>query len=138
MITLYSVISTPEGDTDLYGKRASDLGNFKISKSGAVTGNALYVTGYTGFNGEDINEQEGYYFPLSFKKNHEVREVTMQVEGSKNPPVKMDENNVLYLGKTETTAKKKKVILAHGENRWILTLGGVAFQKIGGSQIERK
>ncbi len=48
MMTLYSVIGTIEGDTDLYGKNASDLGSYKIAKSGAVTGSGLYVTGYTG------------------------------------------------------------------------------------------
>ena len=62
MMTLYSVIGTIEGDTDLYGKNASDLGSYKIAKSGAVTGTGLYVSGYTGFNGTDANEQEGFYY----------------------------------------------------------------------------
>lgn len=129
MMTLYSVIDTIGGDADLYGKEASELGEFKISRSGAVTGSANYVTGYTGFNGSDTNEQEGYYFPLAFTQSQEVREVTMQVVGSTNPPVKMDAENVVYLGKTAATAKKKQIELVHGTDRMILTFEGTAFKK---------
>ena len=129
MMTLYSVIDTIGGDTDLYGKEASELGEFKISRSGAVTGSANYVTGYTGFNGSDTNEQEGYYFPLAFTQSQAVREVTMQVVGSANPPVKMDAENVVYLGKTAAAAKKKQIELVHGTDRMILTFEGTAFKK---------
>lgn len=97
MMTLYSVIGTIEGETDLYGKKASEMGSFKIAKSGAVTGAGLYVSGYTGFNETDVNEQEGFYIPISFTQSQEVREAYMQVIGSKNPPVKMDAENVVYL-----------------------------------------
>ena len=64
MMTLYSVIGTIEGDVDLYGKTAKELGAYKLAKSGAVTGKGLYVSGYTGFNGADVNEQEGFYLSL--------------------------------------------------------------------------
>ena len=129
MMTLYSVIGTLEGGTDLYGKKASDLGSYKIAKSGEVTGAGLYVTGYTGFNGTDVNEQEGFYFPISFTRSQEVREAYMQVMGSKNPPVKMDAENVIYLGKTAATAKKKQVQITHGDDRMVLTFEGCAFKK---------
>ena len=129
MITLYSVTGAIEGDTDLYGKKASDLGTYKIAKSGEVTGSGLYVTGYTGFNGTDANEQEGFYFPISFTQSQEVREAYMQVVGSKNPPVKMDAENVIYLGKTAATAKKKQVEITHGDDRMVLTFEGCAFTK---------
>ena len=108
MMTLYSVIGTIEGDVDLYGKTAKELGAYKLAKSGAVTGKGLYVSGYTGFNGA---------------------EAYMQVVGSKNPPVKMDKENVIYLGKTAATAKKKQVEITHGEDRWILSFEGCAFKK---------
>lgn len=129
MMTLYSVISEINGDASLYGKKASELGEFKISKTGAVTGTAKYVTGYTGFNESNESEQEGYYFPIAFTKSQEVREVTMQVVGSKNPPVKMDAENVIYLGKTVATAKKKQVELVHGSDRLVLTFEDAAFEK---------
>ena len=129
MMTLYSVIGTIEGAADLYGKSASDLGSYKIAKSGEVTGTGLYVSGYTGFNGTDANEQEGFYFPISFTQSQEVREAYMQVVGSKNQPVKMDAENVIYLGKTATTAKKKQVQITHGDDRLILAFEGCAFKK---------
>lgn len=129
MMTLYSVIGTIEGDTDLYGKQAQELGKYKIAKSGAVTGTGLYVSGYTGFNGTDANEQEGFYFPISFTKSQEVREAYMQVIGSKNPPVKMDAENVIYLGKTAATAKKKQIEITHGGDRLTLTFESCAFKK---------
>lgn len=49
-------------------------------EDGTVTGTFKHVTGYTGFNGDNPDEQEGYYFPfrlaktgttMSFKKNGE-------------------------------------------------------------------
>lgn len=52
----------------------------KVYEDGTVTGTFKHVTGYTGFNGESPDEQEGYYFPfklvkagtkMSFKKNGE-------------------------------------------------------------------
>ena len=76
-----------------------------------------------------MNEQEGFYFPISFTQSQEVREAYMQVVGSKNPPVKMDKENVIYLGKTAATAKKKQVEITHGEDRWILSFEGCAFKK---------
>lgn len=129
MMTLYSVIGTIEGETDLYGKKASEMGSFKIAKSGAVTGTGIYVSGYTGFNEADVNEQEGFYIPISFKQSQEVREAYMQVIGSKNTPVKMDAENVVYLGKTAATAKKKQIQITHGNDRLILTFEGCAFKK---------
>lgn len=127
MITLYSVLSIISGETELYGKEAQDLGTFTIAKNGEVSGKANYVTGYTGFNGSDENEQEGYYFPLAFKQSQEVREAYMQVVGSKNGPVKMDAENVIYLGKTAATAKKKQVEITHGSDRMVLSFATVKF-----------
>ena len=131
MITLYSVLGTIKGETDLYGKKASDLGGFQISKKGVVTGQADYVSGYTGFNEMDANEQEGYYFPIAFHSSQEVREAFMQVVGSKQEPVKMEEKNVVYLGKTASTAKKKQIEITHGADRMILSFENVVFKTKG-------
>lgn len=128
MITLYSVISTIEGDTELYGKKASELGSFQLSKSGAVTGEANYVTGYTGFNGADVGEQEGYYFPISFDQSQEVREAYMKVVGSENGPVKMDPQNVVFLGNDAAAARGKQIEITHGSDRWVIGFQGVNFK----------
>lgn len=116
-----------EGDTDLYGKDASVFGDFKFAKSGMVSGTANYVTGYTGFNATDVNEQEGYYLPIAFTASQDVKEAYMQVVGSKNGPVKMDPANVIFLGKTVSTAKKKQISITSGDLQMILSLTNVKF-----------
>lgn len=128
MMTLYSVMSTIKGDTELYGKKASELGSFQLAKSGAVTGEANYVTGYTGFNGTDENEQKGYYFPIAFTQSQEVREAYMKVVGSENGPVKMDPQNVVYLGSDAAAARNKQIEITSGSNRWVLSFQGVDFK----------
>ena len=40
----------------------------KILEDGTVKGNFKYVTGYTGFNGSVVEEQEGNFFPFTLKK----------------------------------------------------------------------
>lgn len=111
----------------MYGKEASELGSFSFAKSGVVSGEANYVTGYTGFNGVNVEEQEGYYLPIAFKPSAEVKEAYMKVIGSVNPAVKMDENNVVFLGKDEATAKGKEVEITSGVDRFILKASGLVF-----------
>lgn len=108
MMTLYSVIGTIEERQTCTGKKLRKWDLLRSPSLEGVTGAGLYVSGYTGFNETDVNEQEGFYIPISFTQSQEVREAYMQVIGSKNPPVKMDAENVVYLGKTAATAKKNK------------------------------
>lgn len=74
------ILTIPSQGQTLYGKRVSSLigDDVKVLEDGTVTGTFKHVTGYTGFNGEDPEEQEGYFFPfkltktgttMSFKKN---------------------------------------------------------------------
>ena len=41
----------------------------KVLEDGTVKGTFKYVTGYTGFNASEPDEQEGYFFPFSLKKS---------------------------------------------------------------------
>ena len=52
MMTLYSVIGTIEGDVDLYGKTAKELGAYKLAKSGAVTGKVFMSPAIQGLMGQ--------------------------------------------------------------------------------------
>ncbi len=74
------ILTIPSQGQTLYGKRVSSLirDDVKVYADGTVTGTFKHVTGYTGFNGEDPGEQEGYFFPfrlaktgttMTFKKN---------------------------------------------------------------------
>lgn len=113
---------------DVYGKTSSELGEFSISKNGAISGVANYVTGYTGFNSTDVEEQEGYYFPVSFKSSSVFPTATMQVVGSSKEPVNMDEINVIRLAKTKATSQKKIVKIVSGGNEFELTFKDVTFK----------
>ena len=74
------ILTIPSQGQTLYGKRISSLigGDVKVYEDGTVTGTMKHVTGYTGFNEADPEEQEGYFFPfhltksgtnMTFKKN---------------------------------------------------------------------
>ena len=76
------ILTIPSQGQTLYGKRVSSLigGAVKVYADGTVTGTFKHVTGYTGFNGENPEEQEGFFFPfhlaktgttMTFKKNGE-------------------------------------------------------------------
>ena len=74
------ILTIPSRGQTLYGKRVSSLvkDDVKVYENGTVTGTFKHVTGYTGFNEADPEEQEGYFFPfrlaktgttMSFEKN---------------------------------------------------------------------
>lgn len=74
------ILTIPSQGQTLYGKRVSSLigDDVKVYEDGTVTGTLKHVTGYTGFNEADPEEQEGYFFPfhltksgttMTFKKN---------------------------------------------------------------------
>ena len=76
------ILTIPSQGQTLYGKRVSSLvgDDIKVFEDGTVTGTLKHVTGYTGFNESDPEEQEGYFFPfrltqtgttMTFKKNGE-------------------------------------------------------------------
>lgn len=68
------------GETDAYGKTGNDLQtNVNVSRT-AVTGTLKYVTGYTGFNGSEPNEQEGNYLALDFSTDMDAQGATVTVE----------------------------------------------------------
>ena len=74
------ILTIPSQGQTLYGKRVSSLigDDIRVFEDGTVTGTLKHVTGYTGFNESDPEEQEGYFFPfrlsqagatMTFKKN---------------------------------------------------------------------
>ena len=76
------ILTIPSQGQTLYGKRVSSLvgDDIKVFEDGTVTGTLKHVTGYTGFNEAEPEEQEGYFFPfrlsqtgttMTFKKNGE-------------------------------------------------------------------
>ena len=106
-------LSVPTGN--LLGKDASDLQEgLAISETGKVTGTLKYVTDYTGFNGAQVEEQNGYYFPFKVEVPLDKGDAkaTMQITGKE--PVNLDLEDgtaVVFMGKDEKTARTKTLTL---------------------------
>ena len=90
-------------ETDCYGKKASELGEVTFSGK-QLTGTLKHVTGYTGFNGSDPSEQNGYYLPFLYSGNRTLKMYVKNKEKAatvdKAPTV-----NVVFLGDTVEKAK---------------------------------
>ncbi len=63
------IMTLPAAGQDFYGKTAGEMiTGAAVDVNGNVTGTFQYVTGYTGFNSEEAEEQEGYFFPFHLTK----------------------------------------------------------------------
>lgn len=63
------IMTLPAAGQDFYGKTAGEMiTGAAVDINGNVTGTFQYVTGYTGFNSENTEEQEGYFFPFHLTK----------------------------------------------------------------------
>ncbi len=73
----------------------------KVLEDGTVKGAFKYVTGYTGFNASEPDEQEGYFFPFSLKNSGTT--MTFKKNGS---PVKegiaYEKDNVFRVTSSDT------------------------------------
>ena len=97
---------------DLLGKQASELMNGVAVEDDTITGTLHYVTGYTGFNEAEEDEQEGYFLALVFTA--EGYNLSVSHSGGKHPdePVPLDSDGIYILrvestGQTITTAAEK-------------------------------
>lgn len=100
---LSSDIEIPTAGQNLYGKTVGDMigDDVKVSEDGSVTGTFHYVTGYTGFNEGNHEEQEGYFFPLTLKKTG----TTMTFEKNGSPTkedIPFEADNVFRVTSTDT------------------------------------
>lgn len=63
------LVTMPATSKAFYGKNAGDMvTGATVYSDGSVVGTFKYVTGYTGFNGSNTSEQEGYFFPFTLAK----------------------------------------------------------------------
>lgn len=98
-----SDISIPAASQNLYGKTVGEMvtEDTEVLASGRVSGTFHYVTGYIGFNGDNVEEQEGYFFPFSIERSGET--MTFKKNGV---PVKEDipweADNVFRISKDDT------------------------------------
>lgn len=118
----------PEDGEAFYGKNASELiENISVYEDGSVEGTLKYVTGYTGFNGEDAEEQEGYFFPFILEKTG--TEMTFKKNGS---PAKEDipweASNVFRVEKGDSFQ-----VLVDGEEIVTFTFEKATFEEVEGA-----
>lgn len=92
------VVSEPEDATEtLLGKLVSDLQTGVAIEDGVVTGTLNYVTGYTGYSGDE-SEQEGNYLALKFESNADSVELTY---GERSVTLDEDMNAVIRVTDVE-------------------------------------
>lgn len=102
-------IKIPSGD--LLGKTATDFGDYYIA-GGNILGTLTRVDEYVEFNGEDENEQSGYYVALEVDK-WEGNSFRLDRTTGKGKAVKFNGDGILivWLGGDEETAKTAKRIV---------------------------
>lgn len=96
-------LTIPAQGQTLYGKRVSSLigSDVKVYGDGTVTGTFKHVTGYTGFNGDNPEEQEGYFFP--FKLTKSGTNMTFKKNGSESKKdIPWEADNVFRVTKGDT------------------------------------
>lgn len=96
-------LTIPAQGQTLYGKRVSSLigSDVKVYGDGTVTGTFKHVTGYTGFNGDNPKEQEGYFFP--FKLTKSGTNMTFKKNGSESKKdIPWEADNVFRVTKGDT------------------------------------
>lgn len=97
------------------------------SESIVVTGSLKHVTGFTGFNESNPEEQSGYYLPFVVKPEEDGATVSVQVDGK--DPISSPEDNtfIILLGADEPTSKKKVITINVDEESIDFDTSGLVF-----------
>lgn len=111
-----SATATPKAASDtVYGKKVSELQSGVVVNSDAILGTLHHVTGYTGFNSSEVDEQSGNYLALDFDWEPTAGS-TMTVEllgGEKGPVTLTDPDDkfcVFRIANETTQSIKVKVV----------------------------
>ena len=119
------IMTIPAAGQSLYGKSVGDMiGNdVKVEASGKVRGTFHYVTGYTGFNEGNAEEQKGYYFPFTLTKKGTKMTIKKNGEETKKD-IAWEADNVLRVTDTDTFE-----IIVDGESVVKFTFAEAIFEK---------
>ena len=118
-------MTIPSQGQTLYGKRISSLigGDVKVYEDGTVTGTMKHVTGYTGFNEADPEDQEGYFFPFHLTKSG--TNMTFKKNGAASKEnIPWEADNVFRVTSSDTFE-----VLVDDESVVIFNFAKVAFTK---------
>ena len=106
-------IKAVDGETDCYGKNASDLQSGIVISESAITGTLEHVTGYEQFNPSDDSEQSGNFLALSLTSS-EGAEIKTQLVGGTKGEVVVDDGFCVYRI-TDHESQKVKVTATKGD-----------------------
>ena len=67
------------------------------------------MTGYTGFNGVDVEEQSGNYLALKMSPTPSDAITTVEIVGGKNGPVQLDDD-LMFVGRISNTSQSIRVV----------------------------
>lgn len=95
----------------MLGKNVKDLQTGIVVADGEISGTLNYVTGYTGFNSSNVEEQKGNYLALKLEVEPEDAVTTVELVGGTKGSATLDEdmNIVLLIKDTETQTIKVTV-----------------------------
>ena len=127
------IMTIPAAGQDLYGKTVGDLigSDVAVSEDGTVTGTFHYVTGYTGFNSTEVEEQSGYYFPFTLEKAGEKMSFLKNGEPSKTD-IAWEANNVFRV-----TAGDTFTIKVDGQDVVTLNFSQASFESVKARRSKR-
>lgn len=105
--------------SDVLGKRLAEIQYDVEVRNNIISGTVVKVTDFTGFNGQDVHEQNGYYLVFYIKKADMEAEpiaaytdIKFLVAGGSGNEVEPDEGmNIIFLGATEEEARGKKLMI---------------------------
>ena len=101
-----------------YGKTVSELQSNIVVGENAITGTLNYVTGYTGFNGSEVGEQEGNYLALQFASDPWPTTLTVELVGGTKGPVSLSEDDDFCIFRIANTTQSIKVSASGGDNSY--------------------
>ena len=127
------IVSPVTGNTDVYGKKASDLqSNVLVNDTtNTISGTLKYVTGYTGFSG-DLDKQTGNYIALNIDPEDGFPEtMTLEVKNGESGPVNLTAEDHQAVIKIKDAAKQSIIIKAANKGAEVIEeykFVGVTFQ----------
>ena len=96
-----------------------------------ISGTLNYVTGYTGFSGDEML-QSGHYLALRVDTNDEDDEITVELLGGiTGHPVTLDSDRNIVLRITNPATQKVRIVVKHIEEDTSITTETMSFRLNG-------
>ena len=86
-----------------------------------ITGTLHYVTGYTGFNSSEVDEQSGNYLALKFAPTNWDGILTVELVGGSKGPVTLASNDDFCVFKVDSTTQSIEVEYTDGDSDYTKT-----------------